>query len=322
MRFKCVSKLWCCTIEDPDFITMHLKHFNLSDTNWYVLLTDWYFSRDQMSSLYRQKSLTPTSQSEIEVPFISLIGYYGVVGSCNGLICFAEANAKDRTQRIILWNLFTRKHKAILTSLPDYPFVDMYAARMVFGFGCSDRIDDYKVVRITYFPDKYGRCLGEIDPKVDVCSLRTNSWRTVEYKFKSIITFGVAGEVFNEMALPKNCFIGLTYNRAYLVEINNSLVLLINRRDLIGRSHEKCYIWVMTEYGMPDSWTKLHTLDLDEGVSRFHGFTRRGELLMQTYQHELISWDPSVGLARLLRKLGRFDLLTMVESLVFSWEQN
>ncbi|KAF8029717.1 hypothetical protein BT93_E2216 [Corymbia citriodora subsp. variegata] len=348
MRFKCVSKLWHCTIEDLDFITMHLKHFNLSDTNWYVLLTDWYFSRDQMSSLYPQKSLTPISQSEIEVPFISPIGYYGVVGSCNGLICFAEANAKDHTQRIILWNLFTRKHKAILTSLPDYPYVDMYAARMVFGFGYSDMIDDYKVVRITYFPDKYGRCLGEIDPKVDVYSLRTNLWRTVEFKFRcelshfsrvsfngnlhwlsmgvdedhhwyfrSIITFGVASEVFNEMALPKNCFIGLTYNRAYLAEVNNSLVLLINRRDLIGRSHEKCYIWVMTEYGVPDSWTKVHTLDLDEGVSRFHGFTRRGELLMQTYQHELISWDPSVGLTRLLRKLGRFDLVTMVESLVF-----
>ncbi|KAF8029728.1 hypothetical protein BT93_E2222 [Corymbia citriodora subsp. variegata] len=312
---------------------MHLKHFNLSDR--YVLLTDRYFSRDQMSSLYPQKSLTPISQSEIEVPFISPIGYYGVVGSCNGLICFAEANAKDRTQRIVLWNLFTRKHKAILTSLPDYPYVDMYAARMVFGFGYSDKIDDYKVVRITYFPDKYGRCLGKIDPKVDVYSLRTNLWQIVKFKFRcelshfsrvsfngnlhwlsmgvdedrhwyfrSIITFKVAGEVFNEMALPKNCFIGLTCNRAYLAEINNSLVLLINRRDLIGRSHEKCYIW-------------LHTLDLDEGVSRFHGFTRRGELLMQTYQHELILWDPSVGLTRLLRKLGRFDLVTMVESLVF-----
>ncbi|KAF8029755.1 hypothetical protein BT93_E2245 [Corymbia citriodora subsp. variegata] len=288
---------------------MHLKHFNLSDTNWYVLLTDWYFSRDQRSSLYPQKSLSPTSKSEIEVPFISPIGYYGVVGSCNGLTCVVEANAEDHTQRIILWNLFTRKHKAILTSLLDYPFVDTYAACMVFGFGYSDRIDDYKVVRITYFPDKYGRCLGEIDPKVDVYSLRTNfhfsrvsfngnlHWPSMgvdedrHWYFRSIITFGVAGEVFNEMALSKNCFIGLTYNRAYLAEINSSL----------------CYIWVMTEYGVPDSWTKLHTLDLDEEVSRFHGFTRRGELLMQTYQHELISWDPSVGLTRLLRKLGRFD---------------
>ncbi|XP_039169646.1 F-box protein CPR1 [Eucalyptus grandis] len=348
MRFKCVSKLWLCTIEDPNFVAMHLKHSTLGGTNWYILLTDWYFSRDQRSSLYPQKSLTLASQSEIEVPFISPNGYYGVVGSCNGLICFAETNAEDRIQRIFLWNLFTRKHKAILSSLPDYPFVDMYAAHMVLGFGYSDRIDDYKVVRITYFPDKYGRYLGEIDPKVDVYSLCANLWQTVEFNFKcelshfsrvsfngnlhwlsmgvdedrrrsfrSIITFGVAGEVFNEMALPKSCFIGITYNRAYLAELNSSLALLINRRDLIGRSYEKCYIWVMSKYGVPDSWTKLHTLDLNEGVSRFHGFTRSGELLMQTYQHELISWDPSVGLTRLLRKLGRFDLVTMVESLVF-----
>ncbi|KAF7846877.1 hypothetical protein BT93_L3630 [Corymbia citriodora subsp. variegata] len=321
MRFKCVSKLWRCTIEDPNFVTMHLKHSAQSGTSWYVLLTGWNFSRDQRSSLYPQKSLTLASQLEIEVPFISPIGYYGVIGSCNGLIY--------------------------------YLFVDMYVACMVFGFGYSDKIDDYKVVRITYFPDKYGRYLGEIDPKVDVYSLGTNLWRTVKFNFRcelshfsrghfngnlhwllmaidedhhwyfrSIITFGVAGKVFNEMALLKNCFIGLTYNRAYLVEINSSLVLLINCRDLIGRSYEKCYIWVMTKYSVPNSWTKLHTLDLDEGVSRFHGFMRSGELLMQTYQHVLISWDSSMGLTQLLRKLGRFDLVTMVESLVFPKEQN
>ncbi|XP_018725449.2 putative F-box protein At1g31090 [Eucalyptus grandis] len=138
MRFKCVSKLWLCTIEDLDFMALHLKHMALhlnplalSGTNWYILLTDWYFSSDQRSSLYPQKSLTLASQSEIEVPFISSMGYYGVVGSYNRLIYFVEANAEDRSQRIFLWNLFTRKHKAILSSLLDYPFVYMYAAHMV-----------------------------------------------------------------------------------------------------------------------------------------------------------------------------------------------
>ncbi|KAK2631271.1 hypothetical protein EUGRSUZ_L03159 [Eucalyptus grandis] len=102
MRFKCVSKLWLCTIEDLDFMALHLKHLALSGT-----------------------------MSEIEVPFISSMGYYGVVGSCNRLIYFVEANAEDRNQRIFLWNLFTRKHKAILSSLLDYPFVYMIAAHMV-----------------------------------------------------------------------------------------------------------------------------------------------------------------------------------------------
>ncbi|KAF8029783.1 hypothetical protein BT93_E2267 [Corymbia citriodora subsp. variegata] len=284
MRFKCVSKLWRCTIEDPNFVTMHLKQSAQSGTNCHEL---------SLST-----KLTSASQLEIEVPFISPIGYW-----CRG------------------------KHKVIPTLFPNYLFVDMYAAHMLFGFGYSDTIDDYKVVRITYFPDKYERYLGEIDPKVDVYSLGTNLWRTVEFNFRcelshfsrvyfngnlhwlsmaidedrhwyfrSIITFGVVGEVCNKMALPKNYFIGLPYNRAYLAKINSSLALLINRRDLIGRSYDKCYIWVMTKYGVPDYWTKLHTLDLDQGVSRFHGFMRSGELLMQTYQHELISWDPSVGL--------------------------
>lgn len=75
---------------------MHLKHSSLSGTDWYVLLMDRYFSLDKISSLYPQKSLIPASQSEIEVPFISLMGKYNVVGSCNGLICVADANTEDQ----------------------------------------------------------------------------------------------------------------------------------------------------------------------------------------------------------------------------------
>ncbi|KAF8029762.1 hypothetical protein BT93_E2252 [Corymbia citriodora subsp. variegata] len=251
MRFKCVSKLWRCTIEDPNFATMHLKQSAQSGTNCYVLLTDWNFSRNQRSFLYPQKSLTSASQLEIEVPFISPIGYW-----CRGF------------------------HKVIPTLLPDYLFVDMYAAHMLFGFGYSDTIDDYEVVRIIYFPDKYERYLGEIDPKVDVYSLGTNLWRTVEFNFRCELSH---------------------FARVYFNENLHWLSMAIDE--------DRHYV--------PDYWTKLHTLDLDEGVSRFHGFMRSGELLLQTYQHELISWDPSMGLTRLLWKLGRFDLVTMVESLVF-----
>ncbi|KAF8011761.1 hypothetical protein BT93_I0026 [Corymbia citriodora subsp. variegata] len=344
MRFKCVSKLWHCTIEESDFVAMHLKHSALSVANWYVFLMEWHFSRNQMSSLYPDKSLTVASQLEIKVPFISPMGSYNIVGSCNGLICIADVNDEDRSHKIFLWNLFTRKYKAIPSSHLD--FVDMYVA---LGFGYSDSINDYKIVRITYFPDKcgYGGYLGGLEPKVDVYSLNTDMWRTVKFDvarelsdrsivslngnlhwisidvnedrcwcYGSIITFGVADEVFNEMPLPKSCFVGIMLFRAYLAVLNNSLVLLIHQVDPRGQSKDTCYIWVMTEYGVPKSWTKLHTLDLDEGVSKFHGFTRSGELLMETCQHELILWNPSMGLTRFIRTLGAFDLATVVESLV------
>ena len=68
------------------------------------------------------------------------------MGSCNGLICVAEANPGNDSQTIFLWNLFTRKYEEVKSSPPD--FVD---CRMVLGFGYSDRINDYRIVRITYF---------------------------------------------------------------------------------------------------------------------------------------------------------------------------
>ncbi|XP_030462549.1 F-box/kelch-repeat protein At3g23880-like [Syzygium oleosum] len=218
-----------------------------------------------------------------------------------------------------------QKYKVVLSSPPD--FVDMYSARMVLGFGYNDRTNDCKVVRITYFPDKYGGYSGRLEPEVDVYSLSTDMWRTVEFDvgcelsdrltvcfngnlhwistdvdedhcwcYGSIITFGIVDEIFDKMSLPNSCFVGVTYNCAYLAVSNSSLVLLINQVDPRNQSNDMCYIWVMTEYGVPKSWTKLHTLYLDEGVSRFHGFTRRGELLMETWQHELISWNLSVGM--------------------------
>ncbi|XP_030462547.1 F-box/kelch-repeat protein At3g23880-like [Syzygium oleosum] len=340
MRFKCISKLWLCTIDDPDFVAMQLKQSTLNGTNWYVLLMDWNFSRHPMSSLYPDKSITVASQSEVEVPFISPMGNYRVVGSCNGLTCVTYANPEDGNLMIFMWNLFTRKYKAVQSSPLD--FVDTH---MVLGFGYSDKINDYKVIRITYFHDKYRGYLGRLEREVD--SLRTDLWRTVEFDigcefsdlstvslngnlnwilinvdeghcwcYGSIITFELAYEVFNKMALPKSYLVGVTYHRAYLAVLNSSLVLLIHHVDPRGQLNDKCYIWIMTEYGVPESWTKLHTLDLNEGVSRFHGFTRSSELLMEMYQHELISWNPSVGLTRLLWTLGAFDLVTVVESLV------
>ncbi|XP_030462546.1 F-box/kelch-repeat protein At3g06240-like [Syzygium oleosum] len=240
------------------------------------------------------------------------------------------------------------KYKEVKSSPPD--FVD---TRMVLGFGYSDIINDYRIVRITYFHDNNEGYMGRLEYEVQVYRLSTDMWRTVEFNngcelsdlstvsfngnlhwisivadgdrcwcYGSIITFGVAAEVFNQIALPKSCLVGVTYDYVYLSVLNNSLVLLINHVDPRNQLNDTCYVWVMTEYGVAESWTKLHTLDLNEGVSRFHGFTWSGELLMDTYQCELISWNPSMGLTRLLSTLGPLDLVTVVESLVSPLGQN
>jgi len=50
---------------------------------------------------------------------------------------------------------------------------------MILGFGYGDRINDYKVVRITYFHDEYEGYLGGLECEVEVYSLSTNTRRPV-----------------------------------------------------------------------------------------------------------------------------------------------
>ncbi|XP_048128393.1 F-box/kelch-repeat protein At3g23880-like [Rhodamnia argentea] len=299
MRFKCVSKSWRLMIDDPDFVAMHLKHSALGGTNWYLLLKVRYPSREQKSSLYPDKSLTVDSQIEIEVPFVSPTANYSFVGSCNGLICVSEKNTEHGSWTFFLWNLFTRKYKAVQSSSLNFA-----ETRTVLGFGYSDRINDYKVVRITHCRDKYGGFWRGLVSEVEVYSLSTDTWRAVEFdrgcklcdlstvSFNgnlhwmsiladgdcswccgSITTFGVADEVFNEMPLPKS-LVGVPSVEVNLEVLNGSLVLLISHVNWRNLVICKCDVWVMTEYGMPESWTKLHTIHLNGDVGRFRGFTR------------------------------------------------
>ncbi|KAK3034054.1 hypothetical protein RJ639_034279 [Escallonia herrerae] len=81
----------------------------------------------------------------------------------------------------------------------------------VLGFGFHEPSNDYRVVRVVYCWDEDYNYLGRVAPKVEVYSLRKDSWRVVKNAtekqrgpYESIISFDLSNEVFNEVKLPKH----------------------------------------------------------------------------------------------------------------------
>ncbi|KAF7850239.1 hypothetical protein BT93_L5723 [Corymbia citriodora subsp. variegata] len=339
LRFRCVCRSWRSTIDDPHFVALHSSHSPLDASNWYLVCVDWCDPDGRLCSLFPSESLALHSRSEIEIPFVNPVNSYSVVGSCNGLICFSELSRDTPDETIYVWNIFTRKHKAVRPSHPDLFFMENTPE----GFGFDASSNDYKIVRILYPDDE------DDEDLVEVYSLSTDSWRSLECKVPafcalrpavflngnlhwhlfeyedprehggcgSILSFDLADEVFDEMYLPEEMFYkdsgDLTVNLAVL---NDFLAVFIHFTDqLCYEPHSACSVWVMMEYGMPKSWTKLYSFEAHGQVTGFYGFTRDRKLLMEIDDEERVSRDPLTGQYANLPLSAHFDLVTVVESL-------
>ncbi|XP_056159159.1 F-box protein At3g07870-like [Syzygium oleosum] len=344
LRCRCVCRSWRSAIDDPRFVGLHLTHSAQDASSWYLVSLDWYH---RLCSLFPDEYLTLPSQSQIEIPFAAPPIGHGIVGSCNGLICVAETSGNGYGRWMYLWNVFTRKHKAVRRTGPGHQFFPLGTAYEVLGFGFDARSRDYTIVRILYFLDDNRRCFGGRKPRVEIYSLSTDSWRSLECEvpafcanrpavflngnlhwpsfkhddggYRSIVSFDVAGEVFDEMALPEEIFHqdngSLMVSAAVLNDLLAVFVSFINA-GVDPELHSVCSVWVMREYGVPKSWTKLYAFEACGLVSGFDGFTRNGELLMDIDDEERVSWNPITGQYANLPLSTYCDLVPVVESIV------
>ncbi|XP_059669013.1 F-box protein CPR1-like [Cornus florida] len=190
----------------------------------------------------------------------------------------------------------------------------------VLGFGFDSRTNDYKVVRIIYFRFWSFAVRSE----VDVYELSTGLWRSIAstpppnhmivccrphvfvngashwitnelrdeelYRYL-ILSFDMGSEVFKEMMLPSSIANDCTRDVS-IAPFGESLSLIHYDNEFRGRS-SSCCVWVMKEYGVVSSWTKLFTVDLG-GINRVLGFRTTGEVLVEKYDRGLVSYDPKL----------------------------
>ena len=338
IRFRCVSKSWNSLITTPAFINSHLtrSHSLLSNSNKlivrhcldkpyvenYKLIDDSNDSFDQIQN--------------IELPLTSRrIQHFRLIGSANGLFSLFEQ------ERFILWNPSIRK----CITLPK-PCITVKAhgrltCRPAFGF--DPRTNDYKVVRIA-FPSDEAK-----PPLIEAYSLNEDSWKLTSASFPPgigfscwhkpaaslggavhfavydkdngsrplVLSFDLGDEVFRLMSLPNCAFSGSNVQTSV---IGGSLSLLFYDDRFVA--NKCCAIWVMKEYGVVDSWTKLLTVDLNKEIIRVLCLQKNGNILVEVNlpsDWELSSYDPKSQHVKSLGICGRpyyFHVDNYVENLV------
>ncbi|XP_060180929.1 F-box/kelch-repeat protein At3g23880-like isoform X1 [Lycium barbarum] len=284
LKFTCVSKSWLALISSPQFVKTHLSVSvnNKECTNHRLM---WSFGPElnlkecTLTSLFDE---FVTEVFDLDYRMIS-DGLYNnlpdsemILGSVHGLICLADKNGD-----LFLWNPSIRKYKKV--PIPISPL--SFSQWQIYGFGYDKFHNDYKVVA-TFL--KYGSfSQGELR----IYSLKSDSWRRVD-DCQIGLRINVSGKFVNgKLHWPSSAFDGVCFlytDGNFLYEGWNiisfdlanekwgkveqpfygkgediSVLLGVLGSDLsifcdCGGTHVD--VWVMKEYGVKESWTKMCTI--------------------------------------------------------------
>ncbi|KAK4540536.1 hypothetical protein RGQ29_031833 [Quercus rubra] len=272
IRFRCVSKIWNSLITTSAFIDSHLTQSLSLPSNSNKLVVsrgDFRTKVEYYEFIHDDNNDSDSSFHQFQnVEFPLSFSYFKLIGSVNGLFCLCEK------EQIILWNPCIRK----FITLPK----TKTKSAVIYGFGFDARTNDYKVVSIATKP----RCL------VEVYSLKEGAWRKtsaggslspgtmflcyngaafikgavhfqatcrITRKLKTcpfILSFDFGDEVFRFISLPMSV---LTAELEFdIFGFRGSLSVVCYTH----RIRTSCSIWVMKEYDVDKTWSKLCTVDL------------------------------------------------------------
>lgn len=334
MRFKCVCKSWCAFIGNSNFITKHLNHAALNQRENDTLLFKYYshvFDKDTFLLLSGENFEMSVS---IYLPSFSKEseGRLEMLSSCNGIICLHDEKYGD----LAMWNPATRKLRALPES--HFPCLPGSKKGSVCGFGFDAKTNDYKVIRIVYHYKQFGRPMSY---HVELYSLSTNSWRLIgevmpvtyivsgrgskaylngnycwwgKYNNnddQAMISFNMSDEVFQTTPLPGVCSVTIYggYLKSFAV-LNESIALI-----LFPCKDVQCFeIWLLTEFGNKESWTKLYTIGPISGLAFPLGFSKNGAFFMRNKFGQLIFSDP---ISREIRNIQVQGIASSLEVLVY-----
>ncbi|XP_075673260.1 F-box/kelch-repeat protein At3g23880-like [Castanea sativa] len=330
-RFRCVSKSCNSIITDPIFITKHLKlNLNQSESsmstnthNGYLLYTtmDSSSSSKELCTVVCNNDRTLTQVSRFEIP--SFFDKYMIVGFCNGLFCLASRQ-KELCHIVYLWNPSIRMFKKLVATR----FNRKDNERAAIGFAYDSLNSDFKILRIvcnamfnesqaeaeiyTLSSDSWRkveismeslRGCAVTEPKLGTIYCVWGPFTfyngalhafasTVGYSF--ILSFDISDESFHEIMMPRNHLDGVTMNLPKLAVYKGLPANFIFAHDLgnVRNGSVLCHVWVMEEYGVPESWTRKFVIPMEwVRWEHFFGCTNNGELLINNATG-LVSIDP------------------------------
>ncbi|KAK1370724.1 F-box domain-containing protein [Heracleum sosnowskyi] len=342
-RCKCVSKPWNSFISDTDFVQAHLTKTSVTKLVLISVLTDQgalysvdFFGDKKYS--YKNPNCKNylriySSRMEEKPSTIRKLNFnlpnkwYRVWGSCDGLILVQDNRA---LRSMFVLNPTTLESK----ELPVMPmcFYNYDDICTVFGFGYDLSCDDYAVVAISYHRE------FNIDACVYVYMLKTKQWKKVGFSpydhkhqrcvsgiyFKGslhwliekpsiIAAYDVGNKNFSGVPLPIGDF-DSSSEFPRLGILKGCLCLFSNVINSISE------LYVMQEYGVVESWTKLSVLLTDVSHVASLDLLEDSSVLLKSGQSVLLVSSAEKSTIRNMKVLGLpndFRVgMSFVESLV------
>ncbi|GFZ15512.1 hypothetical protein Acr_24g0017020 [Actinidia rufa] len=281
LRFRCVSFSWRALIDGPDFIKLHLNRSIEARTNrGLILREDNHLFAADLDSLHGSVVVQP-EQIDHHPLWCQDYGIE-VWGSCNGLVCLS--NSLDT---LTLWNPSTRRSRRLPYASIEFQYPSRNHEIRIYGFGHDIVSNDYKVVRIVKIK---GVDDDSFDYEVKVYSLRSKSWhRAGKFpRYRSLKrTAGVLASNALHWVVTEESEIPM----ADLISLGGCLSLLCNY------FLDRVDVWVMRDYGVKESWSKLFSVAQSSVIRPFHyvrpvTYSRSGgEVLMEQDSSKLIWYD-------------------------------
>ncbi|KAL3507417.1 hypothetical protein ACH5RR_032799 [Cinchona calisaya] len=313
LKFRCVSKSWLSLISSPQFIESHLvKSSNKDKYTYHKLLScvlnvsTYDLKSGALQSALNEQSLMATDHVFLQMDYAgdplkqkSII----LVGSCNGLVCI------EIDKDVILWNPSTRKTKTL-------PPLGRHAR--LYGFVYDTLKDDYIVI-------------GILKTKVKLYKRKIDSWRSIKdnYHYSSyhqssylangnvhwiatlydvwhwkIVCLDLANETFGEVEWPTK-----SGSRDWTLGVVGGCLSLFNYT--IKTSVD---IWIMMEYGVRESWTKVGSVPFSNPRTNFFFsapvfLSEDGEIMLK-FKSRFVLYNPQNNSIRKIIQSGnvRADL--------------
>ncbi|OMO57642.1 hypothetical protein COLO4_35211 [Corchorus olitorius] len=254
----------------------------------------------------------------------SFTGCFRVAGSINGLVCLVD-DMRSYIYNFILWNPIIKK--AVRVPEPGVKFSSHGPYDAFTGFGFDSKTNDYKLLRYVKLNDgTYSRKESKVE--VEIFSLNANCWRSIThiapkygviFKYPRtygnsfvngaihmlacdregdrdrnlILAFDVFEEAFREIPLPdslSNDPMKLMWTE--LLRYGQSIAAMTwewnswNGNEGVKQIH----LWVMKEYGVAMSWTKVLT-EVAKRVPRVLFFRKDEEVFVTREDGWIASLD-------------------------------
>ncbi|EEF31229.1 conserved hypothetical protein [Ricinus communis] len=325
LRCRCVCQQWRSIIDDTNFIKYHIDYSTKTNTNYS------FYLKEVNGDFYDLDLDTINACESLEICNLPNIISGTLIGSCNGLLCFRNEKSED----VFIVNPTTRKecwvsgillanfHNSSTRLSPDVNSVVWTG----YGFGYDHVADDYKVVRVAEISYSHQRVVnadngignsnaGFLEYEMVICYVKTGVVRVLKmpYHTRTSQKVGVLADGalhwvmgrYDDLSSP-NVIVGYNLGTCEFLEVPQPDSVGNGFRVDIGLfgtwlcifatdDLDMCIdVWMMKEYGVKESWTKLCSIPHIETCYDFIrplSFWKRGsEVLLELDDARIVWYD-------------------------------